>query len=166
MHMTESINHEEIADKAQNVLDQFGITEPVVDAVKIANGFEIQVKEISMPPKYATDVAGFYNEKDKTIYVQTTDKPWRKMFTVAHELGHVVLGHKSYEVLFRVQKKDGAYRQTESEANSFAASLLMPKFMLQKYLDKYNLTINDFLEMAKIFGVSGTAMKSHLFSII
>jgi len=162
--MTETINHDEIAGKALSVLDQFGITEPVVDAVKIANGFGIQVKEISMPPKYAADVAGFYNEKDKTIYVQTTDKPWRKLFTVAHELGHLVLGHKNYEVLFRVQRKDETYpyRQIESEANSFAASLLMPDFMLKKYLKKYNLTKSDHLEMAKIFGVSDSGMEHTL----
>ena len=128
--MTEPINHDEIANKALGVLEQFGITDPVVDAVKIASGYGIQVKEIKMPPKYAADVAGFYNDKDKTIYVQATDRPWRKLFTVAHELGHVVLGHKNYEVLFRVQKKDETYRQTESEANSFAKSLLMPDFML------------------------------------
>ena len=156
--MIDATTHAQIADKAQALLERFDITEPVVDAVKIAKGLGIQVREIVMPPRYA-DVAGFYNERDKTIYVKATDKSWRKLFTVAHELGHIVLGHKNFEVLFRVQNKDGEYSDAESQANSFAASLLMPDFLLKKYLAKYNLTKKDSLEMAKIFGVSDAAMK-------
>ncbi|MDD3531113.1 MAG: ImmA/IrrE family metallo-endopeptidase [Candidatus Pacebacteria bacterium] len=154
----DDINHAEIAEKADAILDKFGITEPVVDAVRIANGLGFKVKEITMPPRYF-DVAGFYNNKDKTIYVQASDKPWRKLFTVAHEIGHNVLGHKNYEVLFRVQNKDQRYSEVEREANSFAASLLMPNWMLNRYLDAYGLTKKDYREMAKIFGVSEKAME-------
>ncbi len=157
----EPVNHEDIADKALNVLDQFGITEPVVDAVKIANSLGVQVKEVNLPPKYA-DVAGFFNEKEKTIYVEATDLPTRKSFTVAHELGHIILGHKNYEVLFRIPKKDALYSHAEKEANSFAAHLLMPDYMLDDCMRKYNLAKSDYSELSRIFGVPISAMKNAL----
>ncbi len=49
----------------------------------------------------------FYNDKEKNIY--------RTNWTIAHELGHIFLGHKS----------DG--NREQREANRFAAELLIPE---------------------------------------
>ncbi len=49
----------------------------------------------------------FYNDKEKNIH--------RRNWTIAHELGHVFLGHKS----------DG--NREQREANRFAAELLIPE---------------------------------------
>ena len=38
----------------------------------------------------------------------------------------------------------------------------MPDFMIKEYLKKYNLTKNDYIRMAKIFGVPVIAMKHTL----
>jgi hypothetical protein len=35
----------------------------------------------------------------------------------------------------------------------------MPEFMVREYLEKYNLTKGDYVQMAKIFGVSYSGMK-------
>ncbi len=148
----------DIENKALEVLEQYNITEPVVDVVKIAEKSSISVKEIAMPKEYG-DVAAFYDEAKKTIYVEVEDKPWRKLFSIAHELGHVFLGHRRFDVLFRIPNERGAYSKEEKEANIFAANLLMPEFMVRKYLEKYNLTRGDYDKMAKIFGVSYSGMK-------
>jgi Zn-dependent peptidase ImmA (M78 family) len=155
------INHDSIADTALEVLEKYEIAEPVVDVLKIARGEGIQVKELDLTEKYA-DVAGFYNDEDKTIYVQAGDPPSRKLFTIAHELGHIFLKHPNYSVLYRIPRNDTKYRWEEKEANSFAAHLLMPDFLLKEYLAKYSLTTNDYLKMSKFFGVPPTAMKNAL----
>ena len=146
------VDHFSIQNKALDILERFNIDEPVVDVVKIAEESGIKVKEIQMPEKYS-DVAGFYNEVEKVIYVELNDKPSRKLFTIAHELGHVFLGHKNYDLLFRIPKENASYSKEEQEANSFAASLLMPDFMVKEYLKKYDLTKGDYVEMSKMFGV-------------
>lgn len=155
------IDYREIENKALETLNDFDIAEPVVDVLKIAKGLNVDVKETTMPEQYA-DVAGFFNKSDNTIYVNTADKPNRKLFTVAHELGHIILGHKNYGVLFRIPKEGVSYTKEEKEANAFAALLLMPRFMLIEYLDKYDLTINDYVKMAEIFGVPVVSMKTQL----
>ena len=122
---------------------------------------KIEIKEINMSQDYY-DVAGFYDKNNKIIYVAADDKPSRKLFTVAHELGHIFLGHMNYGVLFRVPRKEAAYTKEEKEANSFAASLLMPEFMVREYMDKYALSKRDYKKMSEIFGVPIVAMKVRL----
>lgn len=156
-----SIDHLSIEDKALDVLDRYNVSEPVVDVIKIAKGEGINVEEIQMPEKYA-GVAGFYDENKRTIYVNREDGPVRKQFSIAHELGHFFLGHKNYDVLFRVPHEKAIYPDGEKEANSFASHLLMPEFMVREYLKKYNLTKNDYVRMSKIFGVPITSMKHTL----
>ena len=156
-----SVDHFKIENKALDILDQNNINEPVVDVVKIAEGMGIGVKEIPMPDGYS-NVAAFYDKNKKTIYVEVADKASRKLFSIAHELGHVVLGHQTREVLFRIPVEGAAYSHAEREANSFAANLLMPEFMLKEYLDKYNLAKSDYVKMSEMFGVPIVAMRGAL----
>lgn len=159
--MDSKINHQFIEGQALDVLERYNISEPVVNVVKIAKESGLGVEEIAMPERYS-DVAGFYDDKKKTIYINKDDSPVRKQFSVAHELGHIFLGHKNYSVLFRVPHEKALYSKEEREANSFAAHLLMPDFMVKEYLKKYNLTKTDYARMAKIFGVPNSAMKHTL----
>jgi len=156
--MIYDIDHKEIEIRALRVLDAYNITEPVVDVTKIAKGEGIEIKEIKMPSEYSK-VAGFYDKQKRTIYIEESDTPQRKLFSIAHELGHYFLDHKNYTVLFRIPKEDMEYPKEESAANSFAAHLLMPEFMLEDYLKKYNLSRSDYKIMAKIFGVPISSMK-------
>ncbi|HEV7702163.1 MAG TPA: ImmA/IrrE family metallo-endopeptidase [Candidatus Paceibacterota bacterium] len=155
------VNHEKIENLALSILDSYNITEPVVDVTKIAKDKGIEIKEISMPTGY-NEVAGFYDKDQKTIYIEASDKPSRKLFTIAHELGHIFLEHTNYGVLFRIPKKDANYIKEEKEANSFAANLLMPVNMVFDYMEKYNLSHSDYKKMSDIFGVPIVAMKMRL----
>ena len=52
--------------------------------------------------------------------------PWcRRRFTIAHEIGHLLLGHTCND-------DDGDDSHNETEANFFAAELLMPRKILKK----------------------------------
>jgi len=156
------IDHNSIENRALDVLDAYGIKEPVVDVAKIAKGEGIEIKETIMPKGYES-VAGFYDKNKKTIYIRSEDPAKRKLFSVAHELGHHFLGHKNYTVLFRVPKDNVAeYPAEESAANSFAAHLLMPTFMLRDYMSKYQLGKSDYEVLSDIFGVPVPAMRHTL----
>ena len=71
----------------------------------------------------------------------------RKRFTVAHEIGHVVMGHPNITTFTNLKSTDPC----ETEANQFAAELLMPFLMLkndikngirtpQLLADRYNVS--------------------------
>ncbi len=155
------IDYFTIENKALEILDTYGFTEPVINVAKIAKENKIEIEEVKMPEKYS-GVAGFYNEKENIIYINTDDVPARKQFTIAHELGHIFLGHRNYGVLFRITHENAMYSKDEKEANSFAANLLMPEFMIIEYLKKYDFTKVDYMKMSKIFGVPIAAMKWRL----
>lgn len=63
---------------------------------------------------------------DKVIYYNPNESANRQQFTIAHELGHHVLGHTMYGDMFRDIFKDGIYHPEEVVANSFATEILMP----------------------------------------
>lgn len=63
---------------------------------------------------------------DKVIYYNPNESANRQRFTIAHELGHHVLGHTMYGDMFRDIFKDGIYHPEEVAANSFVAEILMP----------------------------------------
>ena len=68
-----------------------------------------------------------YN-KDKHVH--------RKRFTVAHELGHLVLGHTSKHGDHFLEAFDGeGLDLKEIEANQFAAELLVPLSMIKEKIE-------------------------------
>jgi Zn-dependent peptidase ImmA (M78 family) len=152
------INHKDIEIKALRVLDSYNISKPVVDVSAIAKGLGVEIKETELPQEYG-NVAGFYDKNNKTIYVQKNDPPHRKLFSIAHELGHIVLGHEHATVQFRITNdKATPYSKEEKEANSFARHLLIPDFMLKNHMLKYSLNKSDYETLAKMFGVPFDAM--------
>lgn len=132
--------------------------------------------------------ASMTTEDGKQIIVVNEEQPKnRKKFTIAHELGHLLLGHDTLlntqdtavihksqkinpsQILFRNDKTSEGSDWREIEANHFAASLLMPKEILNKEINnlmkenssKY-LSEYDVYELAKTFGVSAISMSIRL----
>ena len=91
------------------------------------------------------------------IFANTRDVPQRQRFTLAHELGHVALGHDSHvdttEALLDFRDPQ------ESEANRFAAEFLLPRHALmelwpaEKAPEDANTAI-EVMRLAAKFGVS------------
>lgn len=102
-------------------------------------------------------LVGAYDKKTKTILISESAAYPRKIFTIAHEFGHFLLHEKKAREFFFRQDQDtlaeGQKKSEEQEANWFAASLLMPR----KYLHRL-YQMNDLDTLAKIFGVSRSAM--------
>ena len=125
-------------------------------------------------------VSGFLLIKDgkKIIVINDTHHINRKRFTIAHELGHLILHAKdSDEDLFmdkeqvynrNISSATGMHPQ-EIEANQFAATLLMPEDLLRaalveegNFLEDYE-GVNDSLGvLAKKFSVSQQALSNRV----
>lgn len=112
------------------------------------------------------------NTKKFSILINKTKPKTRQHFTVAHELGHYFLHSdiiKSEEAIIDGDNfLDGSkifYRldkaqqdKIETEANNFAASLIMPEKLVRKVRNK----VGNVEECAKIFQVSVLAMSIRL----
>lgn len=159
--LKEKIN--EIESKAREVLvdteNKNGEIELPIDLGKILEKNKITLKM----GDFDNDIVGAYDRKSKTIYISKSDPYSRKAFTTAHELGHYFLHeNKENEVFYRRSiinlNSSNALPSEEQEANWFAASLLMPKESISVYWDR----INNIADMARMFGVSYTAMEYRL----
>lgn len=151
-------DHTKAQEVAEKVLSDNFIEEPPVDIREIAKNYGLEIVEVALPPK-ANDVAGYIDPETKTVYVNLNDSPARRNFTIAHELGHWILHQdkleeqpEKYAVLYRIPLGIANKDPVESEANTFAANLLVPKEMLENYKTLSNE------ELAKKFGVSSTVI--------
>jgi Zn-dependent peptidase ImmA (M78 family) len=77
------------------------------------------------------EVSGLLYPEQRQIYVNASDIPARRRFTIAHELGHWVcqcLEGRGAPVMCRAEDvSPDADRTLEREANIFGAELLMPE---------------------------------------
>jgi hypothetical protein len=134
---------------ANHVLLRFGIGKPPIDVSALAFSMGVDVRYVS---RSAWDGA-VESDADGTarIYVNTDSSPIRQRFTVAHELGHLLL-HEPGSV-FRDNFATDAGGIREIQANRFAFSLLIPSWMAQAY------TGAPVTDLARLFGVSTAAME-------
>ncbi len=102
------------------------------------------------------DVAGALDRKAKKIYVNRSDPQTRKIFTLAHELGHYFI-HKDRNVDILYRERDN-HDEAEREADHFAAMILIPEETIRVYWP-----IADGVQgLTNIFGVSYPAMLNRL----
>ncbi|MDQ3098978.1 MAG: ImmA/IrrE family metallo-endopeptidase [bacterium] len=144
---------------AEKVLKENYVLSPPVLVEDLARNFGFSIEEVSFPKN--EDVSGIIKPEQRLIYINKNDPRTRKNFTIAHEIGHWLLhqdilvdGSGKYNVLFRRPLGQLNTDPIESEANCFAANLLVPKEFLNQYsyLIKRNLAPIDVL--ADLFAVS------------
>lgn len=137
---------------------------PLVSLDIMAKSLGIQVYESDL-----TDISGSlsgfitYEDPDSKsqpkIFIERSMNSERKKFTLAHELGHHFL-HEGMKLRLENMDYSGDDKNTqeESEANYFAASLLIPKELLLKQLDKQK----SLEEISDYFQVSLSAVKNRV----
>ena len=103
------------------------------------------------------ELSGFYNDETKEIFIQEKETSTRQRFSVAHELGHAVLGHGT-----RQRAKISPYDPKERAANQFAATLLMPSLAVRTMVEQRNM---QFAELCSTFDVSEQAMAIRLMEL-
>lgn len=166
--MTDIPDFKKAQTKALEILDQFGYTSPPVDPVKIARDLGIRVFFADFKDE-DDKISGFFFAEKNEIYINKHEYPQRQTFTIAHELGHKFLHEdwlksSDYKVVFRtsllpIYDSDNEHKKDskEVEADTFAANLLVPRFMLDQY-HKFASTE----ELAKLFMVSMPAIRNRL----
>jgi predicted transcriptional regulator len=78
---------------------------------------------------------------------------YRSRFTVAHEIGHILLGHVHAGEAMLCHHEYGDTSPQMTQANAFAAALLMPERFLRQVFDG----VKSLQQMAEVFGVSNQA---------
>lgn len=112
------------------------------------------------------DVSGMIELASGTpvITYNLSDAPVRQRFTLAHEVGHLALGHlRAGKMMFRdpaANFSSSNNKAVEREANKFAAELLMPADTLKYAIEHRGLYSID--RLASLFGVSQVAMNYRL----
>ena len=160
-----------IRKKVRNLLEALEVQAPPVPVAKLARNCGARIVRVS---GNEDDIDGFlYQEEgDLVIGVNRDQATVRKRFTIAHELGHLLL-HKHSRVHvdrgFRVRLRSGLSGEgtdrDEMEANRFAAELLMPIEFLQADLEEREFDLADdgqLRALAKRYGVSTQALAIRL----
>jgi Zn-dependent peptidase ImmA (M78 family) len=139
-----------------------------IEHIAIAIGARIEYREFDQ------DVSGVLvrTVTESVIGVALGQSKERQRFTVAHELGHLLLHEgkelhidKSFRVNFRSSSSSSAEDVEEVEANAFAAAILMPKLMLRRDASALDLDFeqtNVIARLAKRYEVSEQAMTFRL----
>ncbi|MDD7363621.1 MAG: ImmA/IrrE family metallo-endopeptidase [Peptoniphilus sp.] len=130
-------------------LNKFGKYEGEISKLTLDEDvFEIDVKAIAeicdiLIEYSCVDSSGFSinngtNSENikKEISVNQFEPEYRQRFTIAHELGHIILGHEgiSYRFSDKSNYKNTIDRMNEISANKFAAELIMPENLVKKVL--------------------------------
>lgn len=161
--------------QASELLDRFSLRKYPVDVNLLAKMLNIKIAVGDMDGA----VSGFLRKDGNitVIGVNSRHSIKRQRFTVGHEIGHCILHldekspifvDKSSTSAFFARDRESAWgiHSKEIEANSFAASLLMPEDLIReclaKYLPRFSSIEDIAWRMAKDFNVSEQAMTLRL----
>jgi len=168
-----TIRRKHIRDLVSRLLTESEIARPPVPIERIARARGAQVRKEGVDD----DVSGFLYRNPETkravIGANRLQHPNRQRFTIAHELGHLLLHSgddvhvdKSFSVKRRDERSTKGVDVDEMEANLFAAELLMPIKFLQQDLKRIGeldlLHDEKVAQLARLYQVSNQAMAVRL----
>lgn len=169
-----AIRRKKIRELTQKLLAESGITGSPVPVARIAKS---QGARIFFDAR-DDDISGFLYSDDKraVIGVNTQHPSVRQRFTIAHELGHLLLHSRDqvhvdneFPIMLRSEASSQGNNAEEIEANLFAAELLMPEHFIEKDLqavDTLDLLDSDMAaSLANKYGVSTQALLIRLASL-
>jgi Zn-dependent peptidase ImmA (M78 family) len=165
-------NAKAIDQETTGLLRKLSLLSVPIDVERVAQklGAEVVYGDLEV------DMSGFLlREKEIVkIAVNKLHHPNRQRFTIAHECGHLYLHadqgdrlwvDKAYSTIFyRDSNSRSGDKLAETQANQFAAGLLMPEVLLKDHLTE-ELSDVDVFRLALRFQVSEQAMTLRLVSI-
>ena len=163
-----------IQKTARGLLTKFDIQAPPVPVRRLARECGACIVRVSGRDD---DIDGFlYRVGDEAVIGINRDQASvRQRFTIAHELGHLLLHERNRVHVdrgFRVRLRSSVSREgidrDEMEANRFAAELLMPIGFLRADLEEWELDLADDRQLrtlARRYGVSTQALAIRLNSL-
>lgn len=154
----------EIKERANSVLEKYRTISDARELMfAIAKDENIKIVETDL-----FEMSGALRKENNAwvLYVNTSDSPNRKLFTIAHELGHFFV-HSEFcdefvdgQLISRTEQEK--YAAVELEANEFAGNLIMPEVRVRERIGSSDLTEARVIELANEFNVSAIAMATRL----
>ena len=163
------INHR-IESITEKILSSIGINSvEKINIKKVCRALEVDVKHDDLD----STISGLFVVKENKPFIRYNklESNVRIRFTIAHELGHFVL-HKDTplfvdytgeKIMFRNNDSSTGELKKEREANSFAASILMPREFIENEIKEIPKDTDNVIKyLAKRFKVSEQAMAYRL----
>lgn len=142
---------------AANLIEELGICSP--DHIRIRD-IAFKMKAMVIERYLSRAAASIVKVGDyATIRISPSDTPERKRFSIAHELGHLIMDHvESIQKVCSDQDMMSWYNNDkETQANFFASELLLPKKLVEKRCDVSKANFKPIIQIAKDFRTSLTA---------
>ena len=152
-------------DFIENLADDLrinsGYADREIDIEDIANqlGFHVYGTEFA-----DSNISGQVINKEDRKEIYVADESYeRQRFTIAHEIGHIILHHQGLEEKQIIDYRKSRFSDNgkEFQANAFAAALLMPKERAITVWSK----LKDIDDFATFFEVSKQAASIRLLSL-
>lgn len=123
--------------------------------------FGVDVAIVELGPDF--DGLAAASDEARLILLATSRIPGRQRFTLAHELGHLLVGddqglHLDPDVYDKAQGKD----PSELRANAFASAFLMPPDLLRQAVGSTGLPLDGFAALACDLMVTPSALAYRL----
>jgi Zn-dependent peptidase ImmA (M78 family) len=168
------MNEQLARDEARALIERLGVKAPPVPVEKLAKALGVRVEY----NPFDDELSGmtFLREGRPVIGVNANHLPNRQRFTIAHELGHVLLHRDELDAAVLIDKnfipRDAVSAEgtdpLERQANSFASELLMPAAFVRRILSESTRDLQDddyLIGLAKRFRVSLAAFQFRLQSM-
>lgn len=121
---------------------------------RLAKAIEERLRVDVLVEQYADDPlsgAAITDRDFPLIFVNSQHPTSRALFTLAHELGHLLIGHDGS---IAVDDNFVGDTRAERQANAFAAAFLMPEEKVDQYIKTYDRGPESLARMTYDFGVS------------
>ena len=142
---------------AKKLLVKIGTTAPPVKLAPIIKNLNLFAIPFNKNDFTNKNIFGFVSLEDGILAYNDSDPTVRKRFSVAHEIGHLLLGHPGQGGTFNLESKD----PREVEANFFAAELLIPFDWIKTDLKEPEANVKT---LASKYWVSELAMGWRIFN--
>ncbi|WP_055684180.1 ImmA/IrrE family metallo-endopeptidase [Jannaschia rubra] len=165
-----------IEGKATALLDKVGIKAPAISVDRIAKALDATIEYSKL--ENALSGLVFLGSDRPIIGINSRHHKNRQRFSIAHEIGHIVLHaaqigkdvhvDRGFTVMRRDTRSAQGIDVLEIQANRFAAALLMPRAFLEQSLQDDGIDIDDeeaVADLAKTYAVSRSAMQIRLASL-
>ena len=140
--------------EAEKVCEKLFLKTPPIPILEVAESYGLSVLETDLTDH--PGLSGVIDVEKQIIYLNKSDNPVHKRFTIAHELGHWILHREalyqkdsSLAIYYR-RPIGGETDDKEKEANCFAANLLVPLEHLKPYYNKHY----SCRDLSELFAVS------------
>ena len=160
----------------RQLLQEQGVEAPPIPVEQIARRLNVDVRYIPFQGEGSISGMLFRDETQKVIGVNSLHHPNRQRFTIAHEIGHLLL-HKGKEIhvdqtVLSMNLRDDvsskAVDRDEIEANRFAAELMMPTHFLRADFKEATVDLENedhLMTLARRYRVSIQALNHRLVNL-